>query len=522
MKYLLGCPCQHKIEVDDGDTRHEIRCPHCHRYIKIPAFDKVAPLLTPRSRPQEMIGKTLAKRFIITSYLGGGGMGWVYAADDLTLQRQVAIKVLKPNYLSPQFATLQKRFCQEAQLSSHLVHPAIVLVRSLYRSHLGVYFMVMDFSPGQSLRKILDERQCLPIAQAVEIARQILEALQVAHESGIIHRDLKPANIMVEEEGESVQAKILDFGIAKVFAQQHNSVGYTRSGYRLGSLKYMSPEQLTGQNLDPTTDTYAVGLLLYQMISGTLPFSGNKEKFLHDTLRRDPPLLHKACHANVSKPGWLLDAVVAKSLAKKSRRRFCQAQDFAETLRLCQGMPMSLPLHLRWRLNYLRRTLSGRLLLSLLVMLCLAVGCVVALAMRAPSRSYWLTEVQHCLHAERYAEAYIAWQKADEQTPPEAATIAFAVLLPAFDEACGRSDYGQAQEILQHIVRHADNREMSQLWKNLLAEALLLQQSEDALAHHDYAEAGKLVQADIAPMLQCFSTRAERLAWLSKMLELVH
>lgn len=521
MKYLLGCPCQHKIEVDESDERSEIRCPNCHRYVKIPAFDKLPPVIASRAHPQDMIGKTLARRFLITAYLGGGGMGWVYAADDQIVHRQVAIKILKPNYLSPQFATLQKRFCQEAQLASRLVHPAIVLVRSLHRSHQGAYFMVMDFCQGQNLRTILAEKRKLPLTQAVEIARQILEALQIAHDNGIAHRDIKPANIMIEQHGESIQAKILDFGIAKIFSQEQDQKGVaiTRFGYRLGSLKYMAPEQILGHEVNAATDIYGVGLLLYQMVSGTLPFSGSKEKVVRDALRRRAPLLSEVCRGEAVKTPWLLDTIVAKALSKHNRRRFHYAREFADLLRYCQpGQRLPAWLVMRWRFAYLRRTLPvawAAVVCGLL--LCALIGAL-SLFIRPQPYERWLQEAAVQLRQKKYALAHEAWGKALQQNQQQAAHMALPVLLPLFDLACAQGDFSRANEILREISTYAD-RQTADLWLGLLGEMLLLGQSETLLQERDYTKAKQLLQSEIPTLLKKFHTRQERQVWLDKMLQ---
>ena len=331
MKYLLGCPCNHKIEVDDTETRTEIRCSHCHRYIKVPPLQQPAFLNLPITavNPKAMLGKILAKRFVLRHYLGGGGMGWVYQADDLKTHREVAVKILKPSHVSAKNNLALQRFYQEARIASQLIHTGIVVVRSLHRCPQGTCFMVMDFCRGESLRALLGRKKFLPVAQAVTIAVKILEALQVAHARQVIHRDIKPSNIMVDETPQGIAVKVLDFGIAKCLDQEHGpQLPITKVGYRLGSLKYMSPEQMVGQPAGIASDIYGVGVVLYQMIAGVLPWEGSREPAVHPAVAAEPISLRHACQANQipCRIPWWLEAAVLKALSPKPECRFTHAR----------------------------------------------------------------------------------------------------------------------------------------------------------------------------------------------------
>ena len=223
-----------------------------------------------------MIGQTL-RHYRITEKIGAGGMGIVYRATDTKLNRDVAIKVLPDAFAeTPQ---RRARFEREAQLLAALNHPNIAAIYGLEREN-GVDYLVLEYVPGESLAEKL-ARGPLPVEEAIELAIQIADALDAAHESGVIHRDLKPANIMVTADG---QVKVLDFGLAKAFAEDPTgenlsdsptlSAMATREGMILGTAAYMSPEQARGRPVDKRTDIFAFGSVLYEMLTGRRAFQG--------------------------------------------------------------------------------------------------------------------------------------------------------------------------------------------------------------------------------------------------------
>ena len=223
-----------------------------------------------------MIGQTL-RHYRITEKIGAGGMGVVYRATDTKLNRDVAIKVLPAAFAeAPHRRT---RFEREAQLLAALNHPNIAAIYGLEREN-GVDYLVLEYVPGESLAEKL-ARGPLPVEEAIELAIQIADALDAAHESGVIHRDLKPANIMVTADG---QVKVLDFGLAKAFAEDPSgddlsdsptlSARATREGVILGTAVYMSPEQARGRPVDKRTDIFAFGSVLYEMLTGRRAFQG--------------------------------------------------------------------------------------------------------------------------------------------------------------------------------------------------------------------------------------------------------
>src|SRR5262249_1488286 len=218
-------------------------------------------------RASAMIG-TLLSHYRLLDRIGAGGMGEVYRARDERLERDVAVKVLPGGALANEDARL--RFRREAQAVARLHHP---LIGTLYAfdSQDGTDFLIMEYVPGESLEKRL-ERGPLAESEALDIAAQIAEALEASHELGVVHCDLKPGNIVVTPKG---QVKVLDFGLARVLQPDTTSTGATRTIVAqgiAGTLPYMAPEQITGGTVDARPDVYALGVSLYEMITGRRPF----------------------------------------------------------------------------------------------------------------------------------------------------------------------------------------------------------------------------------------------------------
>ena len=208
----------------------------------------------------DLVGKTLGG-CVVTELLGQGGMARVYRAHQTHLDRDVAIKVLPPYYASDQ--NFVDRFQQEARSLARLSHPHIVIVHDAGQDH-GLLYIIMEYVAGGNLRDYMT--QSISLREVTRIIREVAGALTYAHERGIIHRDVKPVNVLMDP---SRRAVLSDFGIAKVMA---TSAAMTRSGAGVGTPEYMSPEQCRGVQVDARADIYALGVMLYEMLTGHTPF----------------------------------------------------------------------------------------------------------------------------------------------------------------------------------------------------------------------------------------------------------
>jgi eukaryotic-like serine/threonine-protein kinase len=265
-------------------------------------------------------------RYAIQSELGRGAMGVVYKATDTALERTVAVKTVNMALERDGAEKYEARFYQEARAAGSLNHPNIVTVYDVGKEG-NVAYMAMEFIQGAELRSLLAEGRALPVSQAVSIASQVAEGLAYAHEHGVVHRDIKPANIMVLGDG---PVKITDFGIARMRA---NNDELTQSGMMLGSPKYMSPEQVIGKRADHRSDIFSLGVILYEMLTGNAPFSGeNVTALMYQIVNFAPPA---PSAVNPAAPE-LLNFIVAKMLAKPLEERYQHAQDLANDLRNCE------------------------------------------------------------------------------------------------------------------------------------------------------------------------------------------
>jgi serine/threonine-protein kinase len=219
------------------------------------------------------VGQEVAGRYRIVAKLGEGGMGAVYRAEQISLKRRVALKVLKPELSSK--PGLVRRFNAEAELAAKLNHPNTVTLYDFGQDQEGALFIAMEFIEGRSLREILVREGPQAIDRIVAIGAQICSSLSDAHTTGIVHRDLKPDNVMLSDRGKKRDVvTVLDFGIAKLRDQEGNITQQpmTRAGDMLGTPQYMAPEQIRGDKVDARTDVYAMGVILYEMVTARLPF----------------------------------------------------------------------------------------------------------------------------------------------------------------------------------------------------------------------------------------------------------
>ncbi len=291
-----------------------------------------------------MLGRIIGN-YLITGELARGGMGIVYRGRHRTLPRDVVVKCIRPTAFSEDARNeLRARFRQEAYIQSQLDHPRIVRVYEFF-GDAEEYFLVMEYVPGRSIRAMLDRDGVAPPDQACALAVQALDGLAYAHGFeyvdeagntgvGIIHRDIKPANLLVDERG---NLKLADFGIAKVLGQSPA----TKTGFSPGTVDYMSPEQIRNQSVDARSDLYSLGVTLYEMLTGRVPFltdTGSDYDTLKAHIETDPPPIRTL---NPRIPPSLAD-VVTRSLNRDPGRRWQTAADFSAALLSCQhGRPVS-------------------------------------------------------------------------------------------------------------------------------------------------------------------------------------
>jgi len=264
-------------------------------------------------------------RFEVLAEIGRGAMGIVYKAKDPMLERVVAIKTINMGMDRDGAEMYEKRFYQEARAAGGLNHPNIVTVYDIGKTETECY-MAMEYIEGAELRALLLPAKPLPVPRALSIAAQVAEGLAYAHERGVVHRDIKPANIMVPENG---AVKITDFGIARM----RSSNVQTQTGMMMGSPKYMSPEQVIGKRADHRTDIFSLGVILYEMLTGASPFTGESvNAVMYQIVNFVPPA---PSAINPSSPG-AVDAIVAGMLAKSLEERFQSAAEVARGLRECE------------------------------------------------------------------------------------------------------------------------------------------------------------------------------------------
>ncbi len=265
-----------------------------------------------------MIGQTVS-HYRVVDLLGAGGMGVVYKAEDARLRRAVALKFLPPELTLDVDA--KQRLIHEAQAASALDHPNICTIYEIDETSDGRLFVAMAYYPGETLKQRL-ARGPLSIDEALSILRHIAGGVAAAHDAGIVHRDIKPANVMLTTSGE---VKLVDFGLAKLPGRTM----LTRTGTTVGTIAYMAPEQVAGLEADARTDVWALGIVLYEMLTGALPFTATNEAALLNAILHDSPR-----PVSDSRPelDGVLQALVTRALQKDPAARFASAREFADEL----------------------------------------------------------------------------------------------------------------------------------------------------------------------------------------------
>src|SRR5829696_3888623 len=268
-------------------------------------------------------------RYLIVRKLGSGGMANVYLAHDQELGRRVAIKILDDRHAADE--QFVERFRREAQNAAGLSHPSIVSIYDRGEAE-GTYYIAMEYVEGRTLKELLVARGPSPLGIAIDYTRQILSALRFAHRNGIVHRDIKPHNVIVDGEG---RVKVMDFGIARAGAASQ----MTEAGSIIGTAQYLSPEQARGAPVDQTSDLYSVGVVLYELLTGVVPFSGDTPVEIAMKHLSNVPEPPSAKRSDVPRD---LDLVVMRALAKDPAERYHSAEEMdADLRRVNRGVAIS-------------------------------------------------------------------------------------------------------------------------------------------------------------------------------------
>ncbi|MBO4349685.1 MAG: serine/threonine protein kinase, partial [Proteobacteria bacterium] len=278
-------------------------------------------------------GDWIADKYQLIESIGGGGMGEIFKAEHALMHRTVAIKILHKEITGS--AEMIERFKREASSAAAIDHANICTVLDFDITEDNDFYLVMEFLEGETLKKRIHDRGVIPPKDAVFIMQQLLGVLQCAHDHGIVHRDIKPDNIiLINRDGTDNFVKLLDFGIAhrdnsNAITDKEDGASLTQAGYIYGTPEYIAPEQANGQAIDHRVDLYACGIILYEMLTGVVPFKSDSIiNVLHQQIYADPPHLDTEHILN----GAQFDAIIQKLLAKKPEDRFQSAREVTDAL----------------------------------------------------------------------------------------------------------------------------------------------------------------------------------------------
>jgi eukaryotic-like serine/threonine-protein kinase len=280
-----------------------------------------------------LVGRRLNDRYVVERKIGEGGFGAVFRGQQVATGRAVALKILHPHNVSD--ATVVARFRREAEASSKLCHPHTVTIYDFDETEDGTLYIAMELVRGRSLQQLQKAEGPLPPERVLRILDQVAQALGEAHEKGVVHRDMKPENVMVDERDEGDHVKVLDFGIAKIVSDGPDArkPALTAIGQTLGTLEFMSPEQLRGKPLDGRSDLYALGIMAYEMLTGDLPFRDvhSPTEIIQFHLQEEP-LPPSKLRPDLRIPG-VIDEIVLKMVAKAREDRHADAAALCADIR---------------------------------------------------------------------------------------------------------------------------------------------------------------------------------------------
>lgn len=303
-------------------------CPFCGGKIVVARPKAVDPL----------IGKIVGDKYIVKELIGSGAMGSIYKAEHKDLSRPVALKVLHRHLLTDEGQV--HRFHREAKAASRLHHPNCIMILDFGKTEDGWFYIAMEYLPGRDLSRIIAKDGKMAVKKAIHIATQVLNGLDEAHAAGVVHRDLKPENVMVEAlRSDPDFVKVLDFGIAKIrdSAGSEESSGFkTATGMVFGTPEYMSPEQIRGDELDGRSDLYSLGVVMYQMLAGVMPFTGETVIEIATAHLVKPVPNMRPLRPDVPEK---LVCLIEKLMIKKREQRFQTAADVREALSAVGGIP---------------------------------------------------------------------------------------------------------------------------------------------------------------------------------------
>jgi len=275
--------------------------------------------------PEQMIGRTLNHRYVVEAKIGEGGFGAVYRGKQIATGREVALKILHPHNVSD--STIVARFRREAEACSKLRDPHTVTTYDFDEAEDGTLFLAMELLRGRSLHVLQKTEGPFPPARVLGILDQVAQSLGEAHANGIVHRDMKPENVIIERRDEQDYVKVLDFGIAKMISGDREVQALTAVGQTLGTLEFMSPEQLRGQTLDGRSDIYALGMMAYEMLTGSLPFKAAKSPIeIINFHMKEPPPPPSKLRPDLQIPA-AVDDVIQKMVAKSRDQRHANAEE---------------------------------------------------------------------------------------------------------------------------------------------------------------------------------------------------